>query len=75
MAKYTLYQHQLARFATLAQLAEQCFRKAKVPGSNPGGGSILTSSNLFAKLLIQYIFPQTAGSIKYWRKSCRGTKL
>ena len=25
--------------ATLAQLVEQCFRKAKVPGSNPGGGS------------------------------------
>ena len=25
-------------FATLAQLAEQHFRKVKVPGSNPGGG-------------------------------------
>ena len=25
--------------ATLAQLVEQCFRKAKVPGTNPGGGS------------------------------------
>jgi hypothetical protein len=25
--------------ATLAQLVEQCFRKAKVPGPNPGGGS------------------------------------
>ena len=25
--------------ATLAQLVEQCFRKAEVPGSNPGGGS------------------------------------
>ncbi len=29
--------------ATLAQLVEQRFCKAKVPGSNPGGGS---SSNL-----------------------------
>ena len=29
----------LWRCATLAQLVEQCFRKAKVPGSNPGGGS------------------------------------
>ena len=28
--------------ATLAQLVEQCFRKAKVPGSNPGGGSRVT---------------------------------
>ena len=26
--------------ATLAQLVEQCFRKAEVPGSNPGSGSI-----------------------------------
>lgn len=29
----------LEQRATLAQLVEQCFRKAKVPGSNPGGGS------------------------------------
>ena|GEM_PF-3792298 len=31
----------LPRFfrATLAQLVEQHFRKVKVPGSNPGGGS------------------------------------
>ena len=28
------------KFATLAQLVEQCFRKAKVPGSIPGGGSL-----------------------------------
>lgn len=26
--------------ATLAQLVEQCFRKAKVPGSTPGSGSM-----------------------------------
>ena len=26
--------------ANLAQLVEQCFRKAEVPGSNPGVGSI-----------------------------------
>lgn len=26
--------------ASLAQLVEQCFRKAEVPGSNPGTGSI-----------------------------------
>ena len=25
--------------ATVAQLVEQCFRKAEVPGSIPGGGS------------------------------------
>jgi hypothetical protein len=30
---------QIFSIATLAQLVEQCFRKAKVPGSNPGGGS------------------------------------
>ena len=29
--------------ATLAQLAEQRFRKAKIPGSNPGSGSIFKS--------------------------------
>ncbi len=32
-------QFEVASRATLAQSAEQCFRKAKVPGSNPGGGS------------------------------------
>jgi hypothetical protein len=33
--------------ATLAQLVEQCFRKAKVPGSNPGGGSQKQNTLLF----------------------------
>ncbi len=32
----------LFRRATLAQLVEQCFRKAEVPGSIPGGGSTHT---------------------------------
>ena len=31
-------------YATLAQLVEQCFRKAEVPGSIPGGGSITKNS-------------------------------
>lgn len=39
-----------AEYATLAQLVEQCFRKAEVPGSIPGGGStrkIPTSVGIF----------------------------
>ncbi len=34
------YVYFLYQFATLAQLVEQRFCKAKVPGSNPGGGSM-----------------------------------
>lgn len=35
-------------FATLAQLVEQRFRKAKVPGSIPGGGSSFVKKDIEA---------------------------
>ena len=35
--------------ANLAQLVEQCFRKAEVPGSNPGIGSIIKTEGYMPK--------------------------
>ena len=37
------------RCAALAQLVEQCFRKAEVPGSNPGIGSIIKTEGYMPK--------------------------
>ena len=38
-------EHAKIQYATLAQLVEQCFRKAEVPGSIPGGGSVFVEKD------------------------------